>query len=462
MKPSLILINPWIYDFAAYDLWSKPLGLLSLATDLRRKGFDVHLIDCMDVDHPAMIERSTVKPPKRRQYGTGKFWRQIVSKPTVLKGTDRPYSRYGFLPEIFEEAVRRVKNPSAILVTSLMTYWYPGVFEAIRRVRKIHPEVPVILGGVYARLCRDHAIRCSGADRVVSEQGIPAIYDTLKDYGISIPNEMPDETNPHYPAFDLLRRIHYICLMTSTGCPYRCHYCASHFLFPEFIQTDPDEILAEIFFWHRKWGIRDFAFYDDALLVSSSTHTAVFLEGIARLNLHLRFHTPNAIHVREITKSIARLLQQAGFQTIRLGLEALDGSKRWDLDKKISKGDFAHAMDHLRNAGFHPGQIGAYIMMGLPGQSPDGVAETIHHADRCGSIPYLSEYSPIPHTRLWEKAVATSSYDLSGEPLFHNNSLLPCWDDTQKRQVPRLKRLVSEVREKYRGKSQALLPDSQP
>ncbi len=450
MKPSLILINPWIYDFAAYDLWSKPLGLLSLATDLRRKGFDIHLIDCMDVDHPDMIKRSTLKPPKRRQYGTGKFWRQIVLKPTALKGTDRPYSRYGLLPEIFEEAVRRVKNPSAILVTSLMTYWYPGVFEAIRRARKIHPEVPVILGGIYARLCRDHAIRYSKADRVVSEQGIPAIYETFKDYGISVPNETPDSTMPHYPAFDLLKKIHYICLMTSTGCPYRCHYCASHFLFPEFVQKDPDETLAEILFWHRKWSIRDFAFYDDALLVSSNTHTEVLLERIARLKLHIRFHTPNAIHVREITKSMARLLHQTGFQTIRLGLEVSDGSKRWDLDKKISKGDFAHAMDHLRNAGFHPSQIGAYIMMGLPGQSPDAVAETIHHADRCGSIPYLSEYSPIPHTRLWEKAVVNSRYDLSSEPLFHNNSLLPCWDSSQKNEIPRLKQLVSRVREKYR------------
>jgi len=26
----ILLINPWIYDFAAYDLWVKPLGLLSL------------------------------------------------------------------------------------------------------------------------------------------------------------------------------------------------------------------------------------------------------------------------------------------------------------------------------------------------------------------------------------------------------------------------------------------------
>jgi hypothetical protein len=230
--PSLILINPWIYDFAAYDLWSKPLGLLSLASDLRRKGFRVHLIDCLDVDHPAMTRESTLKPPKRRQYGTGKYWRQIVPKPAALKEIDRPYSRYGLLPEIFDEAVGRVKNPSAILVTSLMTYWYPGVFEAIGRVRKIHPGVPVILGGIYAKLCRGHAVSLSGADRVVSEEGIPAIYETLKECGISIPHEPPDAALPPYPAFDLLTKIHYVCLMTSVGCPYRCQYCASHFLFP--------------------------------------------------------------------------------------------------------------------------------------------------------------------------------------------------------------------------------------
>ena len=450
MKPSLILINPWIYDFAAYDLWSKPLGLLSLATDLRRRGFCVHFMDCMDVDHPDMIECSSLKPPKRRQYGTGKFWRQIVPKPLALKETDRPYSRYGLSPEIFEEGLRRVKNPSAILVTSLMTYWYPGVFEAIRRAQKIHPEVPVILGGVYARLCREHATQFSGADRVVSKQGIPAIYEILKDYEISTPNETLDSSMLSYPAFDLLSKTHYICLMTSSGCPYRCHYCASHFLFPEFVQKDPGEVLEEILHWHRTWGIRDFAFYDDALLVSWDNHLRVLLDHIARLNLPIRFHTPNAIHVREITKSVARLLHQTGFQTIRLGLEASDGSKRWNLDNKLSKGDFANAMDHLLNAGFDSRQIGAYILMGMPGQSPDAVAETIHQADRCGSIPYLAEYSPIPHTRLWEKAVAHSNHDLSSEPLFHNNSLLPCWDSAQKSQVPRLKRLVSQVREKYR------------
>jgi len=31
MSKNILLINPWIYDFAAYDFWMKPLGLLTLA-----------------------------------------------------------------------------------------------------------------------------------------------------------------------------------------------------------------------------------------------------------------------------------------------------------------------------------------------------------------------------------------------------------------------------------------------
>ena len=28
--PHILLVNPWIHDFAAYDFWAKPLGLLTL------------------------------------------------------------------------------------------------------------------------------------------------------------------------------------------------------------------------------------------------------------------------------------------------------------------------------------------------------------------------------------------------------------------------------------------------
>ena len=37
--PHILLINPWITDFVAYNFWIKPLGLLQIASFLRKTGF---------------------------------------------------------------------------------------------------------------------------------------------------------------------------------------------------------------------------------------------------------------------------------------------------------------------------------------------------------------------------------------------------------------------------------------
>ena len=54
MKNHLLLINPWIYDFAAYDLWIKPLGLLYLAGVLKKNHYCLSYIDCLDMHDPLM------------------------------------------------------------------------------------------------------------------------------------------------------------------------------------------------------------------------------------------------------------------------------------------------------------------------------------------------------------------------------------------------------------------------
>ena len=52
----------------------------------------------------------------------------------------------------------------------------------------------------------------------------------------------------------------------------------------------------------------------------------------------------------------------------------------------------------------------------------------------------LVEYSPIPHTPLFEKAKKMSQFDLENEPLFHNNSMLPCqWEGFTSKDYRRLK-----------------------
>ncbi len=449
MKPTLILINPWVYDFAAYDLWAKPLGLLYLASQLRAMDFKVHLIDCLDIYNPLMEKITYIKKPIRRRYGTGKFWKQSVPKPSQLSSIPRSYSRYGITPQIFIEELKKVKNPVATLITSLMTYWYPGVFEAIHLVKDIHPDSPVILGGIYATLCPEHARDYSNADLIISSpnQFWPVelsqfLKNTIPDFLIQ---EMVEPFST-YPAFDLLTKIDYVCLLSSSGCPFRCPYCATPFLSPYFFKREPLKLFEEVLFWHKEYKITDFAFYDDALLVDAENHICVFLEEVLRNNLHLRFHCPNGLHITYIDRNIANLLYKTGFQMIRLGLETSDIRLQRDLGKKFSEGEFERAVTHLKRAGFTSNQIGTYVLIGLPGQTYDQVAETIKYVGKVRAVPYLSEYSPIPFTKMWKEAVEVSRFDIESEPLFHNNTIFPCWDGDVLKKVSDLKKMAQEIR----------------
>ena len=45
------------------------------------------------------------------------------------------------------------------LIQTVMTYWYPGVQEVIADIRAYSPQTTIVLGGVYATLCPQHARR---------------------------------------------------------------------------------------------------------------------------------------------------------------------------------------------------------------------------------------------------------------------------------------------------------------
>jgi radical SAM superfamily enzyme YgiQ (UPF0313 family) len=422
--PHILLVNPWIHDFAAYDFWAKPYGLLSLGAILRDHGARVSYVDCLDRFHPGM-------PPAdpHARHGRGPYLKTPIPKPGVLSGIPRNYSRYGILPEWLRADLDMVKPaPDLILVTSLMTYWYPGVFESIGVLKERFPHVPLVLGGIYARLCADHARRFSGADRVVTDSG-RSLWDLVREctgYSAAPRFDPGDLDAQPYPAFDLQRRINYIPLLTSRGCPFDCAYCASSYLEPVMRRQSPRRVAAEIEYWHRRHDVHDFAFYDDALLVDARQHALPLLEAIIQKGLKVFFHTPNALHIRAITLELARMLFRAGFHTVRLGLETTAFEARRGLDRKVSEEEFRQAVDCLKAAGFRSDRIGAYLLAGLPGQSIASVEQAIRVVKAAGITPVPAHYTPIPHTRLWPAAVAASRYDLAADPVFANNAIFPC------------------------------------
>jgi radical SAM superfamily enzyme YgiQ (UPF0313 family) len=342
MNNRILLVNPWIYDFKAFDFWVKPLGLLYVASYLRKAGYTIDFIDCLDRYHPLLIKKIS-NLPKIDQFGRGKFYAQEIEKPEVYRKITRKYKRYGMPPDIFTEILDNTSAPDWICITSIMTYWYPGVFAIIKILKERFPKTPIILGGIYAMLCHNHAQKFSGADYVLSgpaEKNLNRFFTKLKPISFQ---DLP------YPAFDLYSRLDYACIITTQGCPFCCQYCAVPNLNPDFLYRDANSVISEVEYY-KSLRINNVAFYDDALLANPNFH--IILEQIIKRNIKIQFHTPNGLQPRFFTQEIADKMFRVGFKTLYLSLETSDESNRNSIDNKVNNKEFITAVQFLKNSGF--------------------------------------------------------------------------------------------------------------
>ncbi len=407
MTPKLLLINPWIYDFSAVNLWSRPLGLLQVAEFLSQYDIDINLIDCTD------------SYKTNRRYGTGKFPRKIIAKPDILKAVPRNFARYGIATDDFKDLLNKHTPFDMVFVTSIMTYWYPGVLKVIEMVRDLHPHVPVILGGVYASLCEEHAANISGADHIYTGPINSDIVKIMQSFGLKLNKN--NRQSPYY-KMGLYKSYPFAPLMTSKGCPYNCSYCASSSLAPGFVQSPPGEILKEITELYSM-GVRDFAFYDDALFVNADSHLKIILQEIINSGMSMRFHCPNGVHSRFIDNELANLLKESGFTTLRVSLETVDTNRQTETGGKITSGTFRESIKSLKAAGFTKENIGVYLMYGLPGQELAEVIEGINFLKGLDVRINLTEFSPIPGTKCWNDLIDRGIIDENIDPLLTNNSV---------------------------------------
>jgi radical SAM superfamily enzyme YgiQ (UPF0313 family) len=415
---NILLVNPWIYDFSAYDLWLKPLGLLYIAGILKNLGLNIYFIDCMDRCNPEMKRHFY----KRDKYGCGHYYSEEVMKPEVINFVPRKYKKYGIDKEIFINMLKSIPKPQIILVSSGMTYWYPGVIEVIKILKNYFVDTTVLLGGIYATLCYEHAKKFSGADYVFSGNNISNLIDIISEltkinFGHKyIPT---DFTEYPRPCYDLYNELEYVAIRTSVGCIFNCSYCASTKFNKIFIQKNPETVIDEIEYFYEKYGVRDFAFYDDALLVNADGHILKILDTIKRDGLKCFFHTPNGLHAKFINEKLAEILYESGFINPRLGFETIDEIVQQRTGNKVNTDELLTAIENLIKSGYKNIDIIVYIMLGMPEQDLDDVEKTVEYLKKLNVRISLSEYSPIPFTDSWYKTGLRDDDD----PLLHNKSV---------------------------------------
>jgi len=407
MKPRILLVNPPIYDFTAYDFWLKPFGLLSVAGFLRGKA-DFKLFDYLDRSHPFAAAQKQLACD---QWGRGRFYcERVGAPPACIEQIPRYFRRFGLPRNLFADFLKEQEPFDFALIQTTMTYWYQGVQEVIKDIRSAWPKAKIILGGNYVTLCRSHAEK-SGADFLVHSNNLEPLWAYL--------NLRPDLTGP--ALWEGYAKLNTGVLRLSDGCPFNCTYCSVPKFFGTFRARPMERSLAELDLL-IKHGVENIAFYDDALLFDAEKVLIPFLKEVLRRGIKVNFHTPNGINIRFITPKLAELMVQAGFKTFYLGFESASLQWQQRTGSKVSAPELSQAVGYLIAAGAERADITAYQILGHPRSDIQQLEASMNFVNGLGIRGMLADFSPIPGTPDGELCRKWVDMD---EPLMHNKTAFP-------------------------------------
>ncbi|MGE5340514.1 MAG: B12-binding domain-containing radical SAM protein [Candidatus Omnitrophota bacterium] len=415
----ILLVNPYIYDFTAFDLWLRPLGLLYIASVLRRyTDAELYWLDALDRFQENAFPPGESVTQYTQANGQGKYHRETVERPQIYADIPRTYARYGIPLPAFLDKRDAIPEVDLILMTSLMTYWIDGVRLTLETLKSRFPRAKVVVGGILPTLIPHDLLRCYvNADYWVHGYGEEEILTIIQaENGRVYPH--PDLTRIDHipePAVDFLSNRDILPLMTSRGCPFQCTYCASNRLNPHFIEREPQAVYEDIYRHHEMYGTRHFIIFDDALLINKRRRfLTVFQKVKDHLNVH--FHTPNGLHAGEIDRETAETMFASGFKTLRLSFESTREEILARSSNKVSVRQMIQAVENLEAAGYQRRELDVYLLFGFPGQRVDDIREALDFVGDLGVNPHLSFYSPVPGTqdfiRMQESGVLSTPVNL--------------------------------------------------
>jgi hypothetical protein len=424
-KPSILLINPPIYDFSAFDFWLKPLGMLTVAGEIAggADSFDCaqdrfEIFDFLDRGHQFYFDKPQFKSD---EWGRGEFFSAKIQKPDVFKKIPRYYRRFGLPVEIFIDFLETHKPADFAFVQTVMTYWYLGYREVIEAVKKYWPGTKIVLGGPYCMICPEHA-KNLGADFVI---GNDAMDKGMTNPAIVMAGLTRTPTAgvgaKQLPMWNLYERIETAAMKLTRGCPLKCTYCTVPLFCDGFTARPGKEVIEELKFL-VSLGVKQIAFYDDSLLYKSDEVLKPFLRYVIENKIRISFHTPNALNARFIDGEAAELMVKAGFKSFYLGFESRAGQFQKQTGAKVFDEELARAVKTLAKAGAELKNITAYLMLGHPRFEIQEVEDSLKFVNSLGIRSMLSEFSPLPGTadgKLCERYI-----DMN-EPLLHNKTAFP-------------------------------------
>lgn len=324
-----------------------------------------------------------------------------------------------FLREQFEPVLRRMR-PEVVGLQYLFSASKEYVLHLAELTKKILPEAKVVIGGNAATAVSDALLKLPSVDYVLlgegerpmvrlvnhidaGGEGDPDIQGVAGKTVRSTERDLLDDLDEiPFPDFDLLLmdkewyfnqlgwgRITYpdewaepgavyrsAAFLHSRGCPYQCIFCASHVVHGRKLrQRSIENVREELTMYKEKYGINRVLANDDTFNFDKD-RTLALCEIISGLGMELVL--PNNISMRVLDDDICKAFKSTRTKSLHIAIES--GNQEIQLKvmkKKLDLEDIRRKVHLLRKYNFW---VRAYWVLGLPGETPKTVRDTIEYA----------------------------------------------------------------------------------
>lgn len=272
------------------------------------------------------------------------------------------------------------KVPDKVYVTSLFTWGWKEVWEAVRYYKDLFRTAEICLGGIYASLMPEHA-KFSGADYI----------------HIGLFKEAEDLL----PAFDLVPQWKWSIMFASRGCPNHCPYCAVPKL--------------EGGLHSLKYSVKPFIspghkriiFWDNNILAAPNWKSIV--TEIMELGVEVDFN--QGLDASFVTQKVAETLSKLKMPCVRLSYD-YKGKGRY-----VKK-----AIERITSCGIRGREIFVYVLYNF-NDKPDDFFERVRDVLTWGAVVFPMRFEPL-------------------DCMARNKHISPSWDKNRLEMIEKVRRVL--------------------
>ncbi len=323
------------------------------------------------------------------------------------------------------------KVPSDVIGVTATTLLYKSAMQLIDIAKEVQPDAVTMLGGSHGTFWDENALNeYPSLDIVVRREGETTFIELLgklqtetgfdKVLGITFRSkEGKISRNPDRPfledldalpfpahhllPLDSLKRMGKVLfpLITSRGCVYWCDFCSTVRMFGRgYRMRSPKNVVDEMELIHKKYGVNQVTFYDDAFTVNRERVLKI-CEELHQRKLDLMWDCGTRVDM--VDRELLETMRDAGCIAVWLGVESGSEAILGAMNKRIKLNQTRLAYRTAHDVGL---MTIANVVLGFPGETEQTARKTINFVKELNPDDvgfYVA--TPYPGTPMYDQVI---------------------------------------------------------